>query len=456
MKKLLIILLVLFSANTFSQELKRRASLGIRMQNMNDSLQKITGYDQNNGAYIDLVLPNSTVDKAGMKPGAVLLQINDQKILNIRDIGPAAGNLRDQDPVKLTYFQNGKTINKTVKAIGRPEEEISEAVMLYDVVELNGLRLRSILATPKGIENPPVVYFIQGYTCSSTEFSMVPDISTMQLYSDWIAAGYAVYRIEKAGVGDSEGDKHCMEMNFTEELEIFRQGYKALQQYPQINKERIFLFGHSMGGVVAPLLAKEFQPFGVMTYGTLINSWFEYMQELTRVQGEMFHTPYAEIEGDIRRVTPFWYEYFILQKSNEELLSNEKIYEMLEEEGTLQDFKNGIFMQRHYTFWQDLQQVSLVNTWLEVKSHVLAIYGEYDIQALNSNHVQTIANIVNTNNPEKGSWAVIEKADHGFVTFNSMDENVQTLNSGNYFQALRTKYNPNIAKESIKWMDGLK
>ncbi|MEZ4938508.1 MAG: alpha/beta hydrolase [Crocinitomicaceae bacterium] len=456
MKKLLILsVLFLFSANIFSQELKRRASLGIRMQDMNDSLQNITGYSKKSGAFVDLVIPNSTVDIAGMKSGAILLKINNIEITTIRDIGLAAGNLREEDPVELTYFQNGKTYIKKVKAVGRPKEKLANAVILYDVVEHKNLKLRSILATPKGVDHPPVVYFIQGYTCASTEFSMMPEISTMQLYADWIDAGYAVYRIEKAGMGDSEGDVDCMEMNFTEELEIFRQGYLALQKYTQINKKRIFIFGHSMGGVVAPLLAKEFQPFGVMTYGTLINTWFEYMQELTRVQGEMFHTPYAEIEEDIRRVTPFWYDYYILQKSNVDLLSNPAYYKMLDQEGTLEDFKKGIFMNRHYTFWQDLQQVSLVNNWLEVNSHVLAIYGEFDIQALNANHVKTIANIVNTKNPGKGSWKIIEDADHGFVSFKSMEENVAALNSGTYFQALMTNYNPNIALETIKWMDSL-
>ncbi len=456
MRTIFILTLAIITCQLNGQELKRRAALGIRMQNMNDSLKKLTNFKEAGGAYIDLVLPGSTVDQAGMKPGAVLTKINGNKINTIRDIGPAAGTLRDGDPIEISYFQKGKTITKKVKAVGRPHEQIEGADMLYDVVELPGHKLRSILATPKGIENPPVVYFIQGYTCSSTEFAMVPDITSMKLYTDWIKAGYAVYRVEKAGIGDSQSEKHCMEMNFSEELEIFRQAYKSLQKYEQVNTEKIFIFGHSMGGVIAPILAKEFNSFGVMTYGTLIHSWFEYMQELTRVQGEMFNTPYAEVEGDIRRVTPFWYDYYIRGLSKEELLANEKHYKMLEDEGTLEQFKNGVFMDRHYTFWQDLQQVSLVNEWLQVKSHTLAIYGEYDIQALNANHVKSIARIVNSNNPGKGSWKVIKNADHGFVTFNSMEENVQTLNSRGYFQALTSKYNPEVGKTTIDWMNSLK
>lgn len=454
-KTLLISFAILFLGISYSQELKRRAFLGIRMQNMNDSLQKVSGYDQNKGAFIDLVVPNSTVAQAGMEPGAVLLKINATEIHTIRDIGQGAGNLREEDPVELTFFQNGKQIRKKVKAIGRPPETFENGQVKYDAMQIGEARIRTILVTPNDVENPPVIYFIQGYTCASTEFSMLPEMTVMKLFQDWVNAGYAVFRVEKAGVGDSEGGKHCMEMNFTEELALFQKGYEQLKTYSTINSEKIFLFGHSMGGVVAPILAKEFKPFGVMTYGTLIHTWFEYMQELTRVQGEMFHTPYAEVEADIRRVTPFWYEYYILQKSNEELLANEKHYKMLEAEGTLEEFKNGVFMNRHYTFWQDLQQVSLVNTWLEVESNVLALYGEFDIQALNANHIKSIAAIVNSKHPGKGNWKLIDNADHVFVEFESMEENVQTLNSGSYFQAMQSKYNANIAKETISWMNAL-
>lgn len=454
----LIILIILFLSpfsTLKSQELKRRAMLGIRMANVNDSIAKANNLKETSGVLIHTTVPNATFDKAGIKPGAILLEINEQKVNEMVDIGPLIPNLRDGDPISFTYIQNGKKEKVKTKAIGRPKELVNNSDIIFGQVKVGENRLRSILVKPKGELKSPVVYFIQGYTCASTEFSLVPDITTLKLIQDWVNAGYAVYRIEKAGIGDSEGEKHCMEMDFNEEYEIFKAGYSDLAKNPNINSEEIFLFGHSMGGVVAPLLAKEFQPKGVITYGTLIHTWFEYMQELTRVQGEMFKTPYKEVEADIRRVTPFWFDYYIKGQTKEEILANEDHFNMLKEEGTLENFKNGIFMDRHYTFWQKLQQVSLVNTWLEVKSNVLALYGEFDIQALNANHIKSIANIVNTNNPGKGSWQIIGKADHGFVNFNSMEENVQTLNSGGYFQALQKKYNPNIAKATIEWMNAL-
>ena len=455
--KILILFLIAFTfpAQLNSQELQRKAMLGIRMMDLNDSIAKANHIKINSGIFILSVVPKSTVANIGLEPGAVIIKINDQKIESTRDIAHTVPNLREGDPIKITFVQNGKTIAKSTKAKGRVKETVTNGHVFYEQINFNDHRLRTILMVPEGIEQPPVVYFIQGYTCASTEFSMIQDIAIKKLMDEWVKAGYAVFRVEKAGIGDSDGPKHCMEMGFNEELAIFKQGYKTLQTHKKIDPEQIFIFGHSMGGVVAPILAKEFQPKGVMTYGTLVHSWFEYMQELTRVQGEMFHTPYAEVENDIRTITPFWYEYFVLGKTNTELLENPKHEKMLTDEGTIEAFKAGVFMDRHYTFWQELQQVSLVNTWLDVKSNVLALYGEFDIQALNPNHIKTIAAIVNTNNPGKAQWKIIKKADHAFVQFDSMDENVNTLNSGAYFQAMMKRYHPGIAKTTIEWMKQL-
>ncbi len=454
-KVLICVLPLMLSFNMNGQELKRRASLGITMIPVNDSIAIANNIEKGKGIYILKVLPNCTASALGMQVGDILIKINGKEVNSIRMLISEVRNLLTGDKISMTYYQGGKLNTKQTKAIARPLEKFEQAAIYYDQVSYKGSQLRSILYVPKGIENPPVVYFLQGYTCQSTEFSSAPEFTIKKLINDWVLAGFAVYRVEKAGVGDSKCDKGCMELNFNEEVEGFRQGYLNLQKNSLIDNENIFLFGHSMGGIVAPILAKEFKPKGVITYGIIINTWFEYMQDLTRVQGELYNRPYAEIERDLRRSIPFWYELLTTNKTNLEILENESIRKTLTLEGILEDFKSGYYMNRHYTYWQTLNKISLVDTWLEVESNVLAIYGEYDIQALNADHIKTIAAIINSKYPGNGSFQVISKADHGFVRFESMEENIESQNSGQYGNRLRDGYHRGIAKSTVKWINEL-
>ncbi len=449
-----ITIILTFTSN--AQELQRKASLGVSLEPMNDSISAVHRTEKGKGVLIPSVQPNSTASKAGIVENSVLLNINGNEVNSISDVLEEVRDLRNGDQVELTYCKNRKVYAKKVKAISRPIETSEYADITYGQVDYAGNQLRSILYTPKGVDRAPVVYFLQGLPCQSVEYLNAQEISLKQLMHDWVKAGYAVYRVEKPGMGDSNCDKGCFDINFHEEVEAFRQGYLSLQKVNGIDPENIFLFGHSLGGIVAPVLAQELNPKGVITYGTLVNSWFEYMQELTRVQGEIFHSPFEEIERDLRRSTPFWYELMVAQKTNLEILENDSIANMLEDEGILEEFKNGYFMGRHYTYWPTLNNTRLFNTWLDVKSHTLAIYGALDIQALNSNHVKTIAAIVNSQHPGKGSFKIIPNADHNFIGFDSMEDNVQSINNGEIRQRLYDSYHPGIAASTVEWMNKIR
>ena len=433
-------------------ELKRKASLGVMLETVNDSMSTANGLDSNKGLFIGSVLENSTASRMGLRQGDIITELNNAPISSIQEILAEIGKYREGEKLTATVYRNGRQVTATGMARARPKEQSDLAEVEYGVVEYPGNRLRSILHLPKNKIKPPTVFFIQGYPCQSVDLAFLPQHPTRKLIDDWVQAGFAVYRIEKPGMGDSQSQKDCFELNFSEELEAFKNGYLDLIQNPKIDSDNIFLFGHSIGGIIAPVIASEFQPKGVITYGTVVNTWFEYMQELTRVQGVYFNEPDSVIEEDIRNATPFWYEMLVSQKSIDEILENAEIYRLLEEEGTLESFKSGQFIQRHHTYWTGIQNLYLTRIWAKVQSKVLALYGEFDIQALNADHIYAIERIVNRHFKGNAQAQVIEGADHGFVGFHSMSENIQTLNSGQYGNYLREHYHAGIAQTTINWM----
>ncbi|MAY83508.1 MAG: hypothetical protein CMP59_05170 [Flavobacteriales bacterium] len=455
---ILLFAISLLSTCLSAQEdkLNRRAALGLRLSQVNDSIAKVNGLNKPQGVYVISVLEGTTADKVGIKEADIITQLNGSIINSIQDIVTEIGRYRSGDKLEVVLYRNGKRLETKGIAQARPMEQSDLAEVIYSSVSYKGNQLRTILHLPKGKEKAPVVFFIQGYPCQSIDLAYSPQQPTRKLIDDWVAAGYAVYRIEKPGMGDSKSDKNCFDIDFLEEVEVFRNGYKDLQKKPQIDPENIFLFGHSIGGIVAPLIASEFQPKGVMTYGTLVNTWFEYMQELTRVQGLYFNLSDIEIEADIRNATPFWYELLVAQKSNEEILQNEEIYKLLEEEGTLESFKNGQYIHRHYTYWTSIQNLVLSTEWSKVNSHVLAIYGEFDVEALNPDHIYAIERIVNRHHPNRATAKLIKEADHGFVRFQSMEEKIEVMNNGQYWAYMANHYHKGVGETTINWMNQLK
>jgi dienelactone hydrolase len=90
----------------------------------------------------------------------------------------------------------------------------------------------------------------------------------MTLISGPAARGFVTMRVEKPGVAESEGTP-CAEGGFREELAGYRAALRALKADPAVDPERIFLFGESLGGFMAPLLAGETHVAGISTYGTI-------------------------------------------------------------------------------------------------------------------------------------------------------------------------------------------
>ena len=82
--------------------------------------------------------------------------------------------------------------------------------------------------------------------------------------------GFVTMRVEKSGVGDSQGPP-CDSIGFEEELAGYQAGLKFLRAHPSVDTQRVFLIGISLGGLFAPLLSRGNESGRVSSvYGTLV------------------------------------------------------------------------------------------------------------------------------------------------------------------------------------------
>lgn len=436
---------------TFSQTLERKAFLGVEMKEIPDSIK--VKNPNINGVYINYVFPNSTAGHAKLCKGAILSKINDVPIKIKNDAIKIMDSIRDGDFLKINYFYSGLEKTDTIKAVGKPIESSETADIYYDYINFEGSKLRTILYTPKGKVNCPVVFYLQGYSCSSVEQPFYKNSPYLKFFEELVKSGYALYRMEKAGVGDSESSVDCMQMGFHSECSTFKQAYQSLIKNPKIDSTNIFLFGHSIGGIIAPILAEKYPPKGIIAYGTVVKSWFEYLIDVKREQDNILKKSAIQTSEKLRGFIPFWHDLLIERANSQDIVKNENHRVFLAEQGLLEDLKNGYYLNRSIVYWQELNEIDICEKWAHVSTHVLCLHGEFDIQALNSEWAHMITDIVSFNSRYKADQSILPNTDHGFVYFENMGKNTEVLDSNEYHNYSLKNYSSVVAENAINWMD---
>jgi pimeloyl-ACP methyl ester carboxylesterase len=136
---------------------------------------------------------------------------------------------------------------------------------------------------PNGIAGKvPLIFFVGWLSCDSMEYS---DADTSDGFGIFLRrlidrSGYATLRMDKPGVGDSEGD--CAKADFQSEMEGWQAAFDALAKYKFIDLDRVFVVGLSNGGGFSPMAARDHPVRGYISCGSWSRTWYEHMLDLER------------------------------------------------------------------------------------------------------------------------------------------------------------------------------
>lgn len=111
----------------------RRGWLGVRIQSVTDEIAESLGLDEPRGALVASVNKEGPAKDAGLKAGDIILELNDQRIKEMRALPRIVAENEIGKKVKLTYWRDGKEQNTQV-LIGELEKA-EEDGLLEDVVE---------------------------------------------------------------------------------------------------------------------------------------------------------------------------------------------------------------------------------------------------------------------------------------------------------------------------------
>ncbi|MBW8050333.1 MAG: Do family serine endopeptidase [Cytophagales bacterium] len=148
----------------------QRALLGVRIMNITSDLAKEYGIDQLKGVYIADVNTKSAAQKAGIKAGDIILEVNDVEVNSTSELQEQVAKYRPGDMIEVKYLRNNKAKSvwlslknklgnteivkkqeKIITVLGADFQEVSKKVKEklkikggIEIIELRNGKLKSV------------------------------------------------------------------------------------------------------------------------------------------------------------------------------------------------------------------------------------------------------------------------------------------------------------------------
>ena len=434
MKSIIFILSLLVSFLANSQQLERKAFFGIQLQPVSAELAQANNLSEGKGVLANNVIPNSTAEKANIKKGDILLEINGTELTNPNQTVTLVRGLREGDKLDFKLIREGKIITGSAKAQAMAQENYPGLVVNYGSVKSGNNLLRTITIIPPKPDKKPAVFYIQGVGCYSIDSPLDTNRNEILFLRNLARAGYAILRVEKPGVGDSKGGP-CENIDFYEELAGYVSALKEFKKSPEIDTNNIFIFGHSMGGVMAPLVAKRSNVKGIIAYGTIGTNFMEYFINSRRNITEAQDMNPVEADNYIKQQNECMSLLIAHRMKKEEALKYNENCGQLYDDITMRSFQ----------FWYDLYDLNIPEIYKNYKGKVLAVWGESDFVSTRQEH-EKIIDAVNYYNKGNGKLITIPDASHGMEVAVSFKDAAD---------ADKRPLNPRITTEIINWLNSL-
>lgn len=289
-----------------------------------------------------------------------------------------------------------------------PLEKIAATEVVYDSITSQGLKLRRIITYPQNANGKlPALFMVGWLSCDSAEQPRGTEDGFVELMHEIASRlGFITVRIDKPGVGDSEGD--CSQTDFNTELRGYQDGFRSLGSLERIDPQRIFVIGFSNGGGFAPLVPGDAKVRGYLAISGWVKTWYEHMLEHERRRLARASDAPGEINRKMRLFSRF-YDLYLNQgmTPGDVVAAHQEMKEIWYDQP---DHQYG----RPAKYYQQLQQLNLEAAWEEVNAPVLAGHGEDD-WIMSRDDVVRIAEIVNKNHPGTATYIDVPKSDHDLV-----------------------------------------
>ena len=366
------------------------------------------------GAEIARVRPGGAAAAAGLAAGDRILAIDGHALTDEASVSRTYERLRGGDRVRLRIRRGSEEFERTVTVPALPREEIAGLDVVYgSVVSDRRHRVRTVTTKPRAASGRlPALFLVGWLSCDSVEAPVAaPDGFARLLRDIMTRTDFVVMRMDKPGVGDSEGPA-CADLDFETELAAYRAAFASFARSPEVDPERIVVMGMSNGGGFAPLVVGDVSVAGFIVSGGWGKTWLEHMLEIERRRLSLSGKEPGEVSRQMKGLSELYDVYLNGRKTPGEIVRERPRLAGLWDDEPAHQYG------RPAAFFQQLQDVNLAAAWQKVSAPVLAVHGEYDWIMSREDH-ELIASWVNRNRPGAGKFVSIPKMDHGYRRYAS-------------------------------------
>src|SRR6266481_3214615 len=288
-------------------------------------------------------------------------------------------------------------------------ERFQNAGVTYGWAQDNaGHKLRTFVTRPKNATGKiPVIFFVGWLSCDSVEYPQGETDGFGAIFWRLIDhSGYATVRMDKPGVGESQGD--CAHTDFNTELSGYQSAFETMLKYDFIDPSRVFVLGLSNGGGTSPLIPRQHPVRGYIAASSWGRTWYEHRLDLERRRLMEEGKLPADVNTSVKAFVEFYTLYLMKGMTPGKIISQHPEWKSL-----WYDSPDGQY-GRPAAFYQQLQTLNLGEAWQQVNEPVLVIRGTAD-NIMSRADSEAIARIVNQVHPGHARYLQIDDMTHGFA-----------------------------------------
>lgn len=345
------------------EELARRASWDARFERP-DGI----------GIRIRELADGSGLAAAGLAVGDTIISIDGQSVAGDGVWSDMTDALVAGRDYSILFKRGGDAHTRIARFTPQARERYDGIEVTYDQITSDyGIRQRVIITRPEGTTGPqPAIFVVGGLSCSSTEYTEGRRSNFIRSLRGLAQnSGMVMMRVEKPGLGDSEGD--CSKTDFKTELNGYEVALLKLKSLPYVDPDRIVIYGSSMGSALAPYFANKFGLNGVIADGTWYRTWFEHMLEIERRIKQMQGMDERQINHLINKAyIPLYYGMLIEKKSYGDVIAEQPLLAEHNYHGAEHMYG------RPMAFYHQMQDFDIAGNWASLKVPVRIRWGTND------------------------------------------------------------------------------
>lgn len=414
-------------------DLPRRISFGAQVSTLTpEQLSSLP--EGTRGVRVANVLPTSAALEAGIKGGDVIVQVGTAPVGTPAEFVAAVKQLKAGGAAKVAILRDGKPIDiiLPLRELIRFSDPAFDTI--YTNVRVGDAKRRVIVTKPKSGGPFPTILLVGGIGCYSVDNPLSDSDPYVKVLNALTQSGFATVRVEKSSVGDSEGPP-CSQVDFENELAGYRAAMQALKSWDFVDGGKLFVWGHSIGGVGGPLLAGEFQLNGIVVLATVGYNWFEYELENLRRQLLLNGVAHEQVDAQLA-LKARCMARFMLEKTPADDLRRQR-----------PECAPFLGYPASSSYMQQVAAVNLAEAWKKASGKVLVIYPEADFVSAGKDH-EYIVDMVNRMRPGTATLMRISEMDHYFAKVKTQRESQLAVQSGQPFGS----FNDEAINVTREWM----